>query len=1186
MDVTTNINKVDPATTPVVNTVITPVVTPVVTPAIKPTVESYKQTNETNYNGKIYKIVIFVIILAVLILAFYFGIIHKKEDNTDTNTNQVQISPPTQTTDKVISTTSASNNVESATVVDLTKPTDGYYTQYINEGVCMSKDTNTAITCGSGLQKQVCKYIPSTNGGSDSLLGSQPLIKYVECNLAKCPDPIDGSYTPYVNNGSCVKSETDNTTITCGSGKQKQVRQYNPAKFGGKDIPSKDQTLTSWGICKLDDCVKSDGRYSPYVNSGVCVKSETDNTPITCGSGKQKQVRQYIPAEYGGQDILSTEQTLTNWDICNLDACPIPVDAMCSDWIDDPNGCVCNANGVYQMTQTRIYTPPLYGGKDNISCKNNTTKMIACNSNETTYTPPFGSTPNARCPSNSIFVTYPPVNDALCTPLKGTNRSQILTAYYTYPVGNKKHNDYFDKGFNSDDIEKIKNLKKDQTITLLNNVDNLDITIKRLSDSIPEQYILTKKAKCKNVSYRTQDDLEKLWKAKTGCPSTLVSSLSNLGKTLLDLQNIENGSDIEAIFNNYSISGLLSGNLENNFATCYGTNYMTINRTHTHTISNEIIKGVIIPTILPRGIRIDNVSGNALVLKNYSYELWFDIEGSLILVDVNNNKNLWKLTTKKGRYLTMQYGGNLIIENVANETLWSTNTSGDYNCLYLGTGFLFIKDRNDKSINYKKLLYPENYTNNKYPDINYIQPNTIFDNSNFDQLILKNGRFVVIFYIDGKIKLISLSDNKDLFIWDSGTSCVFLSMQSDGNLVTYTKDFGAIKNTATVNPGNGLYLTSNGYLILKNINQGRGIDKTALIYPSSYPDKIYTNTTIDSSIFSIVVLQNGDFKLVMQVDGNLVLYQNNDPRWSSGTSGKATLLDIQGDGNVVLKGPNDYNNYYNTYGHDRAYLYLTDRGFLRIREGDNVVATFYPNMEQFLKDDSSFQKDIRQYCIDNYLSKDFYSAAPYTIYSDMRGFVWKATWGDLNQPSIGDKDIFKDTYSQYSQFNGIKKNQSDGGWNVKQIDLTNINGFIEGDNDSILKWTAYNWLGYSDTVNYTNDGQMREFRNRYKNNNNILPIQFDYELPLPNYNTDRDKKTIKYTNRIPGYKLISATDEGIPQKVLIIRRDKDDVYNGAYILFTQIADRKAFAADVYDNNKFIRQKIKSTDVIKNCYNTF
>jgi len=1112
MDVTTtNINKVEP----IINTSTIPVVTSSVAPVVTSSSKiNYTPTNETSYNGAITmsKLLIFVSVIVFIILVVYFSTSSKKEDNTTavqtTPTENTQNNKPDYSTS--IESTPVTS-VESTPVADIPKPIDGYYTPYINEGTCMSKDTNTAITCGSGLQKQVCKYIPSINGGSDSLLGSQPLIKYVEC--------------------------------------------------------------------KLNDCVKIDGRYSPYVNSGVCVKSETDNTAITCGSGKQKQVRQYIPAEYGGQDILSKEQTLTSWDICNLDACPIPVDAMCSDWLDDPNGCVCNANGVYQMTQTRIYVPPLYGGKDNTTCKNNTTKTIACNSNETTYTPPFGSTPNARCPSNSIFITYPPVNDTLCTPLKGTNRSQTLTAYYTYPIGNKKHNDYFDKGFNSDDIEKIKNLKKDQTITLLNNVDNLDIAIKRLSDSIPEQYTLTKKAKCKNVAYRTQDDLEKLWKAKTGCPNTLVSSLSNLGKTLLDLQNIENGSDIETIFNNYSISGLLSGNLENNFATCYGTNYMTINRTNTHTISNEIIKGVIIPTILPRGIRIDNVSGNVLVLKNYSYELWFDIEGSLILVDINNNKNLWKLTTKKGRYLTMQYGGNLIIENIANETLWSTNTSGEYNCLYLGTGFLFIKDRNDKSINYKKLLYPENYTNNKYPDINYIQPNTRFDNSNFDQLILKNGRFVVIFYTDGKIKLIRLSDSKDLFIWDSGTSCVFLSMQTDGNLVTYTKDFSAIKNTATINPGNGLYITSNGYLILKNINQSRGIDKTALIYPSSYPDKIYTNTTVDSSIFSIVVLQNGDFQLVMQIDGNLVLYNRNTPVWSSGTGGKATLLDIQDDGNIVLKGPNDYNYYYNTYGNNKAYLDLKSNGFLRLRRDNIVVTTFYPNYDQFL---DNYKDIIQQKCVE-YLSGEFYNNSPWTIYGDWRGYVWKATWGDLNQDDLDNKNgIFNTGMEKYSRFNGIKKDKNDDGFRQKQLNLRNLDGYVEGDNNSILKWNALDWAEY-ENVNYSNEAQLKEWRAKFDQDSNRLPTQLYYDGDLPDANTDRDKdnSNLKWTNKVPGYTLITGLNDpnngGSSKKVLIMRKPGSDVYNFGFILYNKPSDRNDFATKVYTDNKFIRKKLQENN---------
>jgi hypothetical protein len=50
-----------------------------------------------------------------------------------------------------------------------------------------------------------------------------------------------------------------------------------------------------------------------------------------------------------------------------------------------------------------------------------------------------------------------------------------------------------------------------------------------------------------------------------------------------------------------------------------------------------------------------------------------------------------------------------------------------------------------------------------------------------------------------------------------------------------------------------------------------------------------------------VLLHSGDYKLIWQVDGNLVLYDNATPKWASHTNGKgATECTFQGDGNLVI----------------------------------------------------------------------------------------------------------------------------------------------------------------------------------------------------------------------------------------------------------------------------------------------
>jgi hypothetical protein len=76
---------------------------------------------------------------------------------------------------------------------------------------------------------------------------------------------------------------------------------------------------------------------------------------------------------------------------------------------------------------------------------------------------------------------------------------------------------------------------------------------------------------------------------------------------------------------------------------------------------------------------------------------------------------------------------------------------------------------------------------------------------------------------------------------------------------------------------------------------------------------------------------NGKFKLVLQTDGNLVLYEGEKALWSSETNGKnVKKLVMQSDGNLVLYSPNGPVWATNTSGNPGAYLVLQDDGNLVI----------------------------------------------------------------------------------------------------------------------------------------------------------------------------------------------------------------------------------------------------------------
>lgn len=85
---------------------------------------------------------------------------------------------------------------------------------------------------------------------------------------------------------------------------------------------------------------------------------------------------------------------------------------------------------------------------------------------------------------------------------------------------------------------------------------------------------------------------------------------------------------------------------------------------------------------------------------------------------------------------------------------------------------------------------------------------------------------------------------------------------------------------------------------------------------------------------------DGRFELSMQLDGNLVVYEDGDqPLWSSQTNGThAQRVVMQSDGNLVIYGA-DGQPYWasRTYGHDGAFADLQDDGNFVVYERDGTA---------------------------------------------------------------------------------------------------------------------------------------------------------------------------------------------------------------------------------------------------------
>ena len=121
-------------------------------------------------------------------------------------------------------------------------------------------------------------------------------------------------------------------------------------------------------------------------------------------------------------------------------------------------------------------------------------------------------------------------------------------------------------------------------------------------------------------------------------------------------------------------------------------------------------------------------------------------------------------------------------------------------------------------------------------------------------------------------------------------------MQTDGNFVVYSTDNRPLFNTGTQNhPGAHVDLQSDGNLVMYG---GGG---AVLWHTSTVNGRLAAGETLNGGQY--LTAKNGEYRLVMQHDGNLVLYRtkNTVALWHSRTNGNPGARAVmQGDGNVVV----------------------------------------------------------------------------------------------------------------------------------------------------------------------------------------------------------------------------------------------------------------------------------------------
>lgn len=163
-----------------------------------------------------------------------------------------------------------------------------------------------------------------------------------------------------------------------------------------------------------------------------------------------------------------------------------------------------------------------------------------------------------------------------------------------------------------------------------------------------------------------------------------------------------------------------------------------------------------------------------------------------------------------------------------------------------------------------------------------------------------NASYYLTFQRDGNLVMYS-KENRPL--WDSKTANrgVRAVFQNDGNLVVYNNQSASIFTTNTYNKGDLLKIQNDGNLVIYGAKGALWASKDQKGNQDAYY-KGFINKGKNFRTGEKNYSANGEYYLVFQVDGNLVLYYRSDrnPIWSTNTQGRGVKAAFQSDGNLVV----------------------------------------------------------------------------------------------------------------------------------------------------------------------------------------------------------------------------------------------------------------------------------------------
>jgi hypothetical protein len=318
-----------------------------------------------------------------------------------------------------------------------------------------------------------------------------------------------------------------------------------------------------------------------------------------------------------------------------------------------------------------------------------------------------------------------------------------------------------------------------------------------------------------------------------------------------------------------------------------------------------------IPDMLTAGSTLQ--PGAFLLSPDHQFELVMQTDGNLVLYNAAKEALWSSQTSGEGNYLVMQGEGNLVVYNASKVAQWNASTWG------FPGAYLQLQDDGNLVLyqdGHAIWTYGSGYKGDFMNPGEDLQPGAY--------LLSPDHEYELVMQTDGNLVLYNAAKEA---LWSSQTSGEgnYLVMQGEGNLVVYNASKVAQWNASTWGfPGAYLQLQDDGNLVL--YQDGHAI----WTYGSGYKGD-FMNPGEDLQPGAYLLSPDHEYELVMQTDGNLVLYNAaKEALWSSQTSGEGNYLVMQGEGNLVVYNDSKVAQWNaGTGGNPGAYL--------KVQNDDNVV---------------------------------------------------------------------------------------------------------------------------------------------------------------------------------------------------------------------------------------------------------